>query len=171
MCGGHIIVWVSQHCYCELLSFPGCPLFNLWSLHECQEQVCLLKGVHHYFISVICIPVIIERLKECIYLASLSHEEDGHGPFQCSICWGRCCWCWLLLLQRVCSSSRRLRRASSSASTSTRGTASTTRCTSCLSGSLWLWRWGLSLMSLSTSSSLCYCYTSRHCSSRWCTDR
>jgi hypothetical protein len=165
-----MIVWVSQHHYRELLSFPGCPLFDLWSSYECQKQVCSLKGVHHYFISVICIPVIIECLKECVYFASLSREEDGHGPFQGSVFQGRCCWCWLLLLQRVCSSS---------ASTSTRGTASATRCTSCLSRSLWfwcwylwlwLWHWGLSLVSLFTSSSSCYHYTSGHCSSRWYTD-
>jgi hypothetical protein len=92
VCGEYVVRWVSQHHEGEFFSFSGSPLFNFWPLHKCQEQVCLLKRVHHYSILVVCILEVIEHLKEHVHLASFSCKEDGHGSFQCSISWCRCCW-------------------------------------------------------------------------------
>src|SRR6267142_1706260 len=153
VCWGHLVCWVAQDGYSELLSFPSGPLLHLWSLHVCEKEVRPLKWVAHDIIAMIGISEVIESLEEEFNFASFSGEDHWHAAFQGAVgsCLGCCSWL------RGCSGSRCRSWCTTTTTSST--TSSTSTSTASMSGWLRLWLlrglllWGL--LGLSASTSLC----------------
>src|SRR6267142_1552384 len=162
VCWGHIVGWVAQDSYSELLSFPSSPLLHFWSFHVGEKEVGPFKWVAHDIIAMIGVSEVIEGLEEEFNCASFSSEDHRHTAFQGAIgsslgccCWRGCCCCcgcWC---------------ASTTTASSSSSSASTTTSTASMRGWLCLWLLrGLllrGLLDLSASTSSCNCCCCHRC--------